>query len=103
MDELDYTQEDEITCPYCGDKNVDSWEVRSDINCGELGVQECGNCDKKFIATRNMHISYDSKPAPCLNSEKEHDWKHIIGVPKEYFKGKFRCSICGIEEIRKKN
>ena len=100
IDEMEYTHEDEITCPYCGSKNTDSWEVGTDVNEGDLGEQECDSCGKKFTASRNMSITYNSYLAPCLNGEKEHDWRQIVGVPEEYFKGKFRCYICGKEESR---
>ena len=97
---MDYTQEYEITCPYCGNKNTDSWEVGKDVNEGDLGEQECQSCGKIFTASRNMTITYTSYHAPCLNGEKEHDWRQIIGVPKEHFKNRFRCYICGKEELR---
>lgn len=103
IDEIDYIQEDEITCPYCGNKNIDSWEVGKNVNDGELGTQECDDCGKKFIASRNMSITYTSHPAPCLNGEKEHDWRKMIGVPEEYFKGKYRCNICNKEEKLKED
>lgn len=101
IDEMDYTQENEITCPYCGNKNLDSWEVGTDINEGDLGEQECDNCEKNFTASRDMSITYDSHKAPCLNGEAKHEWKEIIGIPREYFKDKYRCYICGKEENRK--
>ena len=97
---MDYTYEDEITCPYCGDKNTDSWEVGSDVNEGDLGEQECDSCEKKFTASRNMSITYDSHKAPCLNGEGEHDWREMCGAPAEYFKDKYRCYVCGKEEKR---
>ena len=101
IDELDYKHENEITCPYCGSKNTDSWEVGPGVNDGDLGIQECDNCGKQFTANRNMEITYNSYPAPCLNGEAEHDWKPIVGYPKEFFEGKFRCHICGMEKIQK--
>lgn len=99
IDEIDYTQENEITCPYCGDKNIDSWEVGEDVNDGDLGLQECGNCEKKFTVSRNMKITYTSYPTPCQNGDSKHEWKPIIGIPKEYFENKRRCAICGEEKI----
>ena len=41
---------DLITCPYCGSKENDSWEVH------DTGIQECGNCGKQFNLTA---IDYD--------------------------------------------
>lgn len=49
-----------ITCPYCGDENIDSWEVGKGVNDGDLGEQECGNCGKKFTAERECEITYST-------------------------------------------
>jgi len=100
IDEMDYEYQEEITCPYCGDKNIDSWEVGKGINEGDLGEQECDNCGKKFIVERHLRITYSSEKAPCLNNEGEHDFEKMIGVPKEYYVRRYRCKICG-KEINK--
>ncbi len=86
-----------IICPYCGSENLDSWEEKTsegDLE-GDLGHQCCDRCDKRYIASRHVQVSYSSFKTPCLNGEKRHEWLPIIGIPKEYFKGKFRCKICG--------
>jgi transcription elongation factor Elf1 len=57
MEEYDY--ENDITCPYCGYKDRDSWEVMSGEE--DLGVIECGHCCKEFEAFRNVSITYTTK------------------------------------------
>lgn len=101
IDEMDYDSVDNITCPYCGWKDEGSWEVRRDKFDGDLGVQECEKCEKQFTASRYVSVSYTSSPAPCLNSAADHDWKQMIGAPKEYFEGRKRCRVCS-EEKREK-
>jgi len=96
--EIDCTHTREITCPYCGAEFSDSWEVGMGVNDGELGELECGSCEKTFIANRNCSITYNSYTTPCLNGEVEHNWQPVVGIPKEYFKDKYRCKICYREE-----
>lgn len=51
---------DFITCPYCGYENQDSWEF--------VGRQEeplevdCGVCDRPFIVTMYVEVTYTSIP-----------------------------------------
>lgn len=49
---------DEITCPYCGYADIDSWEmmVEEDDN------YECASCEKSFEVVRHLTIQYSSKP-----------------------------------------
>ena len=90
---------DEIVCPYCGREQGDSWEVNPGKE--DLGIQECF-CGKKFTASRHTKVNYSSYKNPCLNGEGKHDWRPIIGVPKEYFKDKYRCYFCGKEKLKEK-
>ena len=46
---------DEITCPWCGHEQSDSWEV-SDSSDDE----ECGNCDKRYSYERHVEVTYCS-------------------------------------------
>ena len=55
LDEMDYTHENEIVCPYCGEKENDSWEAEDD---GEI---EC-DCGETFEFVRNIEITYSSYP-----------------------------------------
>lgn len=46
---------DEITCPWCGDEMLDSWEYADlDDEC------ECDNCDGVFAYERHVEVTYSS-------------------------------------------
>lgn len=48
---------DNITCPYCGYENTDSWEAdESDEH------YECSNCGSYFSYEREVSVSYYSSP-----------------------------------------
>lgn len=57
--DTDYTQY--ITCPYCGHKDRDSWEV--DFGPGIEGdtTVECGSCSKEFFVSRHIEVTYFSR------------------------------------------
>ena len=63
--DCDYT--DEITCPYCGYADIDSWEmmVEEDDN------YECASCEKSFEVVRHLTIRYSSKPKEAEYFERE--------------------------------
>jgi len=86
----------EIDCPYCeancGDPDEPSGE-------GEYEEWECAECDKRFMYYASYSIDYYSEKAPCLNGG-EHKWEKIVGAPKEFFEGKYRCKYCQKEEKR---
>jgi len=86
----------DLECPYCEKVIRDPDECYDE---GETYQQECPHCGKNFVFTICYCRSYSSEQAPCLNGG-DHDLRPIIGVPKEYFRDKFRCSYCG-EEIQK--
>lgn len=48
---------DQITCPYCGYEDDDSWEMTE-----ENELHECGNCEKYFDVERHLRITYSSRP-----------------------------------------
>jgi DNA-directed RNA polymerase subunit RPC12/RpoP len=48
---------DNITCPYCGYEDCDSWEAEDDEEqC------ECGNCGSIFSYQRKVTVEYCSQP-----------------------------------------
>lgn len=58
--DTDYTRD--ITCPYCGYENNDSWEVFGP-NDGDGDVTEtsCGRCDKEFTVQLNVRVTYSTE------------------------------------------
>ncbi|MFH2143074.1 MAG: hypothetical protein ABIJ97_11660 [Bacteroidota bacterium] len=54
--DTDYT--DEIICPYCGCKFMDSWKISADMSDGETVITSCQECDKEFNVLVNIDISY---------------------------------------------
>jgi len=49
--------EDEITCPYCGNQNGDSWE-----SADSEDEEVCGNCGSTYSYERVVDVSYTSSP-----------------------------------------
>ena len=56
-DVYEWCEEREITCPYCGNQNNDSWEAGD----GEE-EQECANCSSTFSWQKELNITYTSQP-----------------------------------------
>lgn len=44
-------------CPYCGTEQSDFWEVS-----GEDGEYECGECERTFMWSRYVEVTYSTKP-----------------------------------------
>ncbi len=68
LDYLNYTEVNEITCPYCGGEYQDSWEAE------EQGREECPDCGKVFFYRRVIDVSYTSVKATigrCCVCDKE--------------------------------
>ena len=57
--------EGEITCPWCGDVGMDSWEAADE------GTHECGNCLNEYEHTRDVDVTYStSKIEPNLEESE---------------------------------
>ena len=52
--------EDEAVCPYCGHSN-DIVLENNDIE-GEKNEMECGECEKTFIYSFSVSVSFDTEP-----------------------------------------
>lgn len=92
--EHEYT--DRLVCPYCGHIEVDSFECAS-----ESDDYQCGICDKRFTYTTQVHRTFTSEKADCLNGLAEHSWRPIGGVQREY-PGARRCTVCNRREYPRK-
>lgn len=88
----DCLMEDEITCPFCGAVQGDSWEYGDGEDIGEV---ECGYCSREFYAHRDITIAYTSRPIDLepwadwergdvfddgITDQKDEDWANINGV-----------------------
>lgn len=60
--------ESEVTCPYCGHKLHDSWELPDDDE------EECDECGKKYRFSRDISVSYECT-ADCKLNNEEHDFE----------------------------
>jgi hypothetical protein len=51
--------EDAIVCPHCGHEDRDS----SEWNGGDEGdgEEECGECERAFIVSRHISVSYSTR------------------------------------------
>jgi len=47
----------EATCPYCGHKDQDSWEIQE---VEEDTESTCGNCDKTYNVRKEIYVSFVS-------------------------------------------
>jgi DNA-directed RNA polymerase subunit RPC12/RpoP len=60
ISEWDYQYENDITCPYCGYKDRDSWEHH--MRDGDTEEIECGQCEKTFDVSCDVSVTYTSEP-----------------------------------------
>jgi len=78
-------------CPYCN-----TWqEINHDDGYGlseDVHHQQCVECDKYFIYTTCISMSYDTDKADCLNDGK-HQFEKTITYPPEY--ARMQCTVCG--------
>ena len=58
---IDTSYTDDITCPYCGEKMEDSWEVLPNEIEFDDEVLECGECGQELIASRQCQFTYSTK------------------------------------------
>ena len=75
MKNIDHKSTMNITCPYCGWEDQDSWEATSDS-----GKMDCGRCEKEFDFERTVTVDYSTykNEADC-----DHDGQTIY------------CDYCG--------
>lgn len=97
---IDHEYTGNIVCPYCGYEDKDSWEEQPGEE--DLGLTECGNCEKYFYAKRHITIEYSTEKATygtCKHCGKENilieDFHSCIGQYKDL------CLKCGYKERRK--
>ena len=85
-------------CPYCNAKqeHVNDEPFEQD----EVWDEECSSCGKTYRLHGWYEENYRAEKADCLNGDVPHNFVQIMGLPKEHFIGKFRCSVCSKKEDR---
>ncbi len=71
---IDTSYTKNITCPFCGNINRDSWEV--DFGPGLEGDMdiECGSCGKTFFASRIVTVTYSTiRKATTVEVKEEYE------------------------------
>jgi hypothetical protein len=86
--------QDLLTCPYCGYKDEDSWELPEEVSGDGYG-HICDHCGKQFQFTSDTSRTFNSSKADCLNGG-EHEWKPILGYA-DHPNAKY-CQQCGKRE-----
>ena len=56
MTAIDHRYTENIVCPYCGHEHSDSYEYRPGEE--DIGLVECEHCEREFMATRIVSITY---------------------------------------------
>ena len=51
-------------CPYCGDKNLITWELNFGIDSEGECETECKKCGKEYLVVREITIMYISYTVP---------------------------------------
>jgi hypothetical protein len=73
--EIKKYKENQITCPYCGWEDTDSWESGLDSD-GDNTEINCSECEKKFTVTLHIDYSYSSDGL-CIENDDEHNWDYF--------------------------
>lgn len=82
----DCSYKDEITCPYCGWEDGDSWESLED------GEMECGECEKTFAYTSEREIHYTSY---CTDGNHK-----FVHTPHPTIEDCYSCEYCDASEFK---
>jgi len=47
-----------IVCPYCGHKDIDSWERTTELKENGEQLYECGSCGEEFYAQVDIEVTF---------------------------------------------
>jgi transcription elongation factor Elf1 len=56
--DTDYT--DKIKCPYCGNKNNNSWEYNNELQERSIITIECLHCGEEFKCEMYVEVTYST-------------------------------------------
>ena len=67
LGEFNTHYQDLIVCPYCGYKNLDSWQVNFGLGLdGSIEGYQCEECELQMLVDRHCDITYTSKRLPVV-------------------------------------
>lgn len=89
----------DLDCPYCGAEIDICNDDGHGLNEDQIYQEQCPECEKHFVFTSYITISYTPEKAGCLNGS-EHKWKEKQTYPREYTR--LCCEDCGEEKPLKK-
>lgn len=97
MSKINHEYTKEIVCPYCGYEFSDSWDYN--INEEDIGLVECGECEKEFYASRIITVDYSTKKAnygTCKKCKAE----NVVIESRAFSHGSYTdlCIECGDKE-----
>lgn len=97
---IDHEYTREIVCPYCGQKERDSWEFHDNY-----GTTECGSCGNHFSYSRDVDVTYNTSKL-CKENNQEHQWDEWKWVEPWTSRGAQyegfwhrNCSVCGQGDV----
>lgn len=61
MTEIDHDMTHNAVCPHCGYEHGDSWELGSQSG-SDSGETDCHHCEKPFTWSREIEITYTTRP-----------------------------------------
>ena len=65
----EYTDQQEITCPFCGYKDANSWE--SGMNGGDEHETHCKRCEKPFSVSCEVTRTFSSSFVGAVHVQDE--------------------------------
>jgi hypothetical protein len=87
----------EIECPYCRAEQEYNGDGLSDDESEEV---QCEICEKNFMITACVSVSYDSRKCDCLNGA-EHRFQDTRSFPRiTYGKIRMKCDYCELVKTR---
>ena len=84
----------DMNCPYCDAEQEVCHDDGAGYDEGQRHEHTCRSCDKTFVFSTFISLSYEPHKADCLN-ESPHRLKMSSTFPREY--SKMRCRDCDFE------
>lgn len=69
-DNWNHTRMSNITCPYCGYADQDSWEYNNNLSDQEI---TCGNCENEFMMSGEVEVFYSTWKCSSYSDEIDID------------------------------